>query len=176
MNNAFSYKDSKNVTHTAILKEDLYNQYKQAMDDYETSRTYIQSHYYYSWRYAYKSYHMSTEDRKQRLKNHSLNNFHFGYSRAFVDVFASTLSERPIVFNATPYDAKAIENKDNVVSLLSTIADMTEFNRESKKILTEGLKTGTFAVRIGYMPPATPVKYRYFFNNSPVDMEYTPEI
>lgn len=53
---------------------------------------------------------------------------------------------------------------------------MNGFNRESKKILAEGLKTGTFAVRVNYRPPVKPVTYTYLYNNTPIEDSYTPEI
>jgi hypothetical protein len=91
-------------------------------------------------------------------------------------VFASSLSERPIVWNATAYDKKALDNKDNVKSYLSVISDMTSFNREAKKILAEGLKTGMFCVRVSYLPPAKPVKYQYIYNGKVHEDTYTPDI
>ena len=38
------------------------------------------------------------------------------------------------------------------------------------------MKTGTFAVRVNYRPPVTPVQYTYLYNNVPIEDEYTPEI
>lgn len=132
---------------------------------------------YYIWRYAYKAYHLSTADRASRIKGTSFsNNIAFGFIRAFIDVFTSTLSERPIVFTATAYDEKGLANKDSIVKWLSAVNDMNGFNRESKKILSEGLKTGMFGVRIGYKPPAKEIKYTYLYNGKPIEDKYTPEI
>ena len=38
------------------------------------------------------------------------------------------------------------------------------------------MKTGTFAVRVNYRPPVTPVSYTYLYNNLPIEDTYTPDI
>ena len=149
----------------------------QAESDYIVARDYILSECYYIWRHAYKTYHLSTKDRESRLaKQPWRSNIPFGYIRSFIDVFTSTLSERPLIYTATALDEKWLDNKQDIIDFLSTISDMNGFNRESKKILAEWLKTGTFAVRVNYRPPSTPVSYTYLYNNKPIEDEYTPEI
>ena len=149
----------------------------QAESDYIVARDYILSECYYIWRHAYKTYHLSTKDRESRLaKQPWRSNIPFGYIRSFIDVFTSTLSERPLIYTATALDEKWLDNKQDIIDFLSTISDMNGFNRESKKILAEWLKTGTFAVRVNYRPPVTPVSYTYLYNNLPIEDTYTPDI
>lgn len=149
----------------------------QAESDYIVARDYILSECYYIWRHAYKTYHLSTKDRESRLaKQPWRSNIPFGYIRSFIDVFTSTLSERPLIYTATALDEKGLDNKQDIIDFLSTISDMNGFNRESKKILAEWLKTGTFAVRVNYRPPVTPVSYTYLYNNLPIEDTYTPDI
>ena len=79
----------------------------QAESDYITARDYILSECYYIWRHAYKTYHLSTKDRESRLnKQPWRSNIPFGYIRSFIDVFTSTLSERPLIYTATALDEK----------------------------------------------------------------------
>ena len=149
----------------------------QAESDYIVARDYILSECYYIWRHAYKTYHLSTKDRESRLaKQPWRSNIPFGYIRSFIDVFTSTLSERPLIYTATALDEKGLDNKQDIIDFLSTVSDMNGFNRESKKILAEWLKTGTFAVRVNYRPPVTPVQYTYLYNNLPIEDTYTPDI
>lgn len=149
----------------------------QAESDYIVARDYILSECYYIWRHAYKTYHLSTKDRESRLaKQPWRSNIPFGYIRSFIDVFTSTLSERPLIYTATALDEKGLDNKQDIIDFLSTISDMNGFNRESKKILAEWLKTGTFAVRVNYRPPVTPVSYTYLYNDLPIEDTYTPDI
>lgn len=149
----------------------------QAESDYIVARDYILSECYYIWRHAYKTYHLSTKDRESRLaKQPWRSNIPFGYIRSFIDVFTSTLSERPLIYTATALDEKGLDNKQDIIDFLSTVSDMNGFNRESKKILAEWLKTGTFAVRVNYRPPVQQVSYTYLYNNLPIEDTYTPDI
>lgn len=173
---SYSYKDSKQKTYIIKLDDEQSSIVEQALSDYETARDYIMKQCYFIWRYGYKSYHMSTQDRKSRIKHKWKSNIPFGYTRSFVDVFASTLSERPIIYNATALDEKGLTNKENITTFLATLSDLNGFNRESKKILTEGLKTGTFAVRVNYRPPVEPISYMYLYNGKPIEDTYTPDI
>ena len=64
-------------------------------------------------------------------------NISMGISRSFIDVFTSTLTERPIAFSATGYDDKGIENKDSVQHALALTADITDFQTEARHILSD---------------------------------------
>lgn len=94
------------------------------------------SEYYYIWKWGYKAYHLSTKDRQQYIKSWQ-SNVAFGFIRAFIDVFTSTLTERPINFVVKAYDEEAVTNASNVEHALTVNADITGFNEESKKILNE---------------------------------------
>lgn len=50
--------------HEVTLPPALAAETKQARRDYENSRKFIITQNYYVWKYAYKSYHLSTLDRK----------------------------------------------------------------------------------------------------------------
>lgn len=50
--------------HETTLSPTLEAEVKQARRDYETSQKFIITQNYYIWKYAYKSYHLSTLDRK----------------------------------------------------------------------------------------------------------------
>lgn len=178
----YSYK-TEDVVKWSLVQETKYielpaelNKYvTQADKYYESSRRHINDEYYYIWKWAYKAYHLSTRDRQSILKSWQ-SNVAFGFIRAFIDVFASTLTERPVTFTATPYDELGINNATNVAHSLNVNADITGFNDEAKKILNEWLKTWTFAVRISYTPDKQPVKYITIVDGIPVEHSYTPEI
>lgn len=71
--------------------------------------------------------------------------------RSFTDVFASTLTEKPITFNVTGVNQLGIENADNIKNALAYSADVTGFQEEVKESLKEALKTGTFAASINWL-------------------------
>lgn len=71
-----------------------------AMKNFTTSKTWINNKYSYIWQYAYKAYHLDTEDRQLYLKTWQ-SNIAWGLIRSFIDVFVSTLTERPISFSVT---------------------------------------------------------------------------
>ena len=139
----YSYK-TEEVIKSSLVQETKYielpaelNKYvTQAEKYYESSRRHINDEYYYIWKWAYKAYHLSTRDRQSILKSWQ-SNVAFGFIRAFIDVFASTLTERPVTFTATPYDEDGINNATNVAHSLNVNADITGFNDEAKKILNE---------------------------------------
>ncbi len=103
---SYSYKDSTDSRYNISITPEQEAIVIQALNDYETARDYIMKQCYFHWRYAYKAYHMSTRDREVRLNDPSKSNLPFGYTRSYVDVFTSTLSERPIIYNVTALDEK----------------------------------------------------------------------
>lgn len=133
------------------LSDELTAEVKQARRDYDTAFKFIITQNYYIWKYAYKSYHLSTLDRKAgaNLKNWQ-SNIHSGFIRSFIDVFTSSLSEKPLTFFGSAYNEEGLRNKDNILHALTAIADKSKFHSEMRSGLEEGLKTGTFAYRIGY--------------------------
>jgi hypothetical protein len=118
---------------------------------YTTARKYVDSYYTPIWRWAEKAYHMSTADREQYIKSWQ-SNIAFGLIRSFIDVFVSTLNERPINFTVKGFNEKGIENEEYIQRALAVTADVTGFQSEIRHAMTEALKTGTFAFRIGMLP------------------------
>lgn len=86
----------KNIT-VQLKSPEQYFLVDQAMTRYTSSKSWIHMKYVYIWKYAYKAYHLSTEDRQAILKNWQ-SNIAWGLIRSFIDVFVSTLTERPISF------------------------------------------------------------------------------
>jgi len=60
----YSIKLLDNQTQQIDLDDELSKITQQAEKDYQTSKTYIDAHEKYIWRSGYKSYHLSTYDRK----------------------------------------------------------------------------------------------------------------
>lgn len=124
---------------------------KQALEDYTTSKQYVQSQCFYIWRNAEKRYRLDTQDRayNKKLKKWQ-SNITAGLSRTYIDIFQSSLSQKPIIPVGVPVGDTPEEIVDNILMALSFVADKSDFQQESKIILKNGLKTGQFAIRIGY--------------------------
>lgn len=103
-----------------------------------TSRKFVITQNYYIWKYAYKSYHLSTLDRKvgANLKKWQ-SNIHSGFIRSFIDVFTSSLSEKPLTFFGSAYNEEGLQNKDNILHALTAIADKSKFHVEMRSGLEE---------------------------------------
>lgn len=123
---------------------------KQATKDYDSSYKFIQSQYYYTWRYALKAYHLSTADRGSKIK-HWQQNVAVGVIRSFVDVLISVVNERPLTFVGTPINKIGVENKENILKSLNYVSDVTGFHRTVKQCLKNGLILGTICMRVGYL-------------------------
>ena len=80
------------------LTPEQYTIIERADKNYSSSKSWIHQKYVYIWKFAYKSYHLSTADRRRYLKDWQ-SNIAFGLIRSFIDVFVSTLTERPITFS-----------------------------------------------------------------------------
>lgn len=87
----------KDTTNSVVLSDELEGKAEQAVKRYETSKSWIHKKYVYIWMFAHKSYSLSTEDRAKYI-NTWQSNVAFGLIRSFIDVFVSTLTERPINF------------------------------------------------------------------------------
>ena len=157
MSKSYTYysfdKQGKEVQTTVELTAEQEAQAEQAKKNYETSKAWIHKKYVYLWMYSFKAYHLSTEDRQRYLKSWQ-SNVAFGLIRSFIDVFVSTLTERPISFRAQGLNEDGLRNASNIEHALAVTADITWFQKESRTALKEGLKTGTFAFAIGMLPPA----------------------
>lgn len=136
----YSYKDKSNQPQSIQLDGELFDLTKKANDRYDTSKKYVDSYYTPIWRWAEKAYHMSVADRAQYIKPWQ-SNICFGLVRSFIDVFVSTLSERPINFNVTGYNELGEQNQDFIKHALATTADVTGFQSQIRHAMTEALKT-----------------------------------
>lgn len=58
----------KNIT-VQLKNDEQYFLVDQAMKRYTSSKSWIHMKYVYIWKYAYKAYHLSTEDRQHILKD-----------------------------------------------------------------------------------------------------------
>lgn len=134
------------------------NEFNQAREDYKSSRDFIQQNYYYIWKYAYKKYSLGMKDRSTQIKSHQ-SNYSTGKSRSFIDVFASSLAEKPLIFTATPVGDTPTEIRDNVIQAITHVADSTKFHQTAKNILIDALKTGSFCVRVGWISKEKVVEY-----------------
>ena len=117
-------KQGKEVQTTVELTAEQEAQAEQAKKNYETSKAWIHKKYVYIWMFAFKAYHLSTEDRKRYLKSWQ-SNICFGLIRSFIDVFVSTLTERPISFRAQGLNADGLKNAQNIEHALAVTADIT---------------------------------------------------
>lgn len=129
-------KKGKVVPITVTLTPEQQEQADQAKKRYETSKTWIHKKYVYIWMFAHKSYHLSTEDRQKYLKTWQ-SNIAFGLIRSFIDVFVSTLTERPISFRAQGLNEEGLKNATNIEHALAVTADVTGFQKESRTALKE---------------------------------------
>lgn len=120
----------------SLLNDEQVFLVEQAMKRYETSRSWIHMKYVYIWKYAYKAYHLSTEDRQRILKDWQ-SNIAWGLIRSFIDVFVSTLTERPITFSVQGLNEDGIANADNIRHALATTADVTGFQKEVRFSMKE---------------------------------------
>ncbi len=138
------------------LSSEHYSLISRADKNFTSSKSWIHQKYVYIWKFAYKAYHLSTADRQRYLKTWQ-SNIAFGLIRSFIDVFVSTLTERPITFSVNGLDEQGIQNSDNIRYTLAAIADATGFQKESRYAMKEGLKTGTFAFYVGMLPKKSSV-------------------
>jgi hypothetical protein len=81
------------------IKNDIYNRFLQATEDYQTSYKIIRQYYYYLWCAAYKDYELSTYDRSKKIKSWQ-SNIPYGLIRQTIDVFISSILEKPFKFTA----------------------------------------------------------------------------
>jgi hypothetical protein len=118
------------------LTPEQYMLIMRADKNYSSSKAWIHQKYVYIWKFAYKSYHLSTSDRQRYLKDWQ-SNVAFGLIRSFIDVFVSTLTERPITFSVNGIDENGIANSDDIRYTLAAIADATGFQKESRYAMKE---------------------------------------
>lgn len=151
-------KDWKYKQETYSLTDVDAELYSSAVRDFETSQAYVNNKFLYIWKYAMKAYHMSTEDRKRYIKDWQ-SNVSFGLVRWLIDVFISTLTERPIAFSVQGITPKGMENASKIRYALASNADATNLHVEVKHAMKEALITGTFAFAIWMLPDADEITY-----------------
>lgn len=141
-----------NKTKEIILDDELAQLTKQADEDYKTSKSYIDSYERYIWRAWYKSYHLSTYDRKVVLwKNASWkSNISMWLTRSFVDVLTAAVNEKPITFIGTWLNEQWIKNKEKILNTLKYVSDATWFHFQLKQMLRDWLITGQICARVWY--------------------------
>ena len=161
----YTYLNQKKETLELVLSSDMEDKKLQADKDYNTSFNYIQTHEYYIWREAFKSYHMSTYDRKIAIWSKKWKqNISIWLIRSFCDVLISSTNERPITFIWTWINSEWIKNKDNILKTLCYISDVTWFHTQIKKILRDWLITWEFALRIWYISTSKTEKITSIIN------------
>ena len=148
----YSYIDKQKQSQSIEIPDwDLLSLIEKAESRYHVSKKYVDSYYTPIWRWAEKAYHLSMADRQAYIKSWQ-SNIAFGLIRSFIDVFVSSLNERPINFMVQGYNQAGIDNAAFIRHALATTADVTGFQTEIRHAMTEALKTGTFAFRIGMLP------------------------
>lgn len=94
-----------------------------------------------------------------------------------IDVFISTLTERPIAFSVQGITPKGMENASNIRYALAANADATNLHIEVKHAMRDALITGTLAFAIGMLPDADEISYIEFIENDgnplPIEGKYT---
>jgi len=173
----YSYKNLKWDTLEITLPDELANQVIQAEKDYQTSHDYIQKQYYYTWRQAKKSYHMSTYDRKVALWDKTWKqNISIGLIRSFVDVMIAGVNEKPLVFVWTWINKKWIENKENILKTLDYISDISWFHTQLKETMKDWLISWEICMRVSYLKTQKTEKISSIINDQVViETEETEE-
>ena len=152
------------------LEDTLQNQKIQADIDYDTSKSYIDAHEKYIWRWGFKSYHMSTYDRQAQLwKEFWKQNISIWLVRAFVDVLKASVKEKPLVFIWTWINKKWVENKDKILNTLSYISDVSWFHKQLKKTMWDWLLTGMICMRIWFKKTKNTEKIISIVNWQPIE-------
>ena len=97
----YRYLDKNQQEHAIkISNEELIENIETAQSDFDISKRIIHAKLIHIWNWSLRAYHMGMEDRRIRanLKDWQ-SNISFGLIRSFVDVFISTLTEKPVVQN-----------------------------------------------------------------------------
>ena len=182
MEKSYSYKDKDwRIVQTKITDEDLISLVNQAEKDYNTSRSIVHSQLVHIWNWSLRAYHMGVTDRQIRanLKTWQ-SNIAFGLIRSFIDVFISTLTEKPVTFAVKWLTEEGEKNAEDILHALTTSADVTKFQSEARIAMNEALKVGVFSFEIGILPEAKKRKYTIVKTidgeDIPVEVEYEDEV
>lgn len=100
MAQTYQYTDSNNQIQTlTINNSEIISDIEEADKNYRISKSIIHSELIHIWNWSLRAYHMGVTDREIRasLKKWQ-SNIAFGLIRSFIDVFISTLTEKPVAF------------------------------------------------------------------------------
>lgn len=152
-------KDTTSYSYININKERLEIEVEQAdqllvnqaKKDFDTSNKHIRNEEFFIWRWALKSYHLSTYDRKVQLWDQKWKqNITIGIVRSFIDIMVASLNEKPLVFIGTAINKQWADNKQNILKTLNYISDISGFHKQLKDTMTNGLIVWEIAMRVGY--------------------------
>lgn len=174
MSIVYKYNDAKGVAQNFTLDNpELEEDITKSLKEYDTSKQLIHDRLVHIWNWALRAYHMGVKDREIRAQLKAWqSNISFGLIRSFIDVFISTLTEKPVTFAVKGITEQGVENAPNILKALATAADVTGFQEESRIAMYEALKVGTFSFEIGMLGEA---KKRTYTTITTVDGKEIPK-
>lgn len=149
----YQYLDKDNQPkQTVITDPDLIERIDQATRDYDVSKRLIHYKLIHIWNWSLRAYHMGMEDRKIRaqLKDWQ-SNISFWLIRSFIDVFISTLTEKPVTWAVKGITEEGVNNQESIHRALATSGDVTGYQEEARIMMNEALKVWMFTAEIGIM-------------------------
>lgn len=168
--------EEKWIDNEVVLDESLTNLVEQAKTDFNTSKNYIMSYEYNIWQRAFKSYHLSTYDRKVKLWSQNWKqNITIWLVRSFVDVLKSTVKEKPLSFYWSWVNKLWISNKEYILKTLNYISDVSWFHTQLKKTMWDWLLTWEICLRVWYVKTQDKEKIVSIANWSSIEETYIPE-
>lgn len=167
MEKTYQYTDSSNQLQTlTINNKDLISDIDEADKNYRISKSIIHAELIHIWNWSLRAYHMGVRDREIRaqLKKWQ-SNIAFGLIRSFIDVFISTLTEKPVAFAVKWLTEEGTTNAQDILHAFATAADVTWFQGEARIAMNEALKVDVFSFEIGILPSAKTRKYTVIGKN-----------
>jgi len=154
----------------------------EANDNYAISKGVIDYELIHVWNWSLRAYHMGVKDReiKANLKQWQ-SNIAFWLIRSFIDVFISTLTEKPVAYAVKWLTEDGITNAPDILHMLATSADVTGFQNEARIAMNEALKVDVFSFEVGILPEAKQYTYTVIekgedWLEKPVEYTYTNEV
>jgi len=154
----------------------------EANDNYAISKGVIDYELIHVWNWSLRAYHMGVKDReiKANLKQWQ-SNIAFWLIRSFIDVFISTLTEKPVAYAVKWLTEDGITNAPDILHMLATSADVTGFQNEARIAMNEALKVDVFSFEVGILPEAKQYTYTVIEKDEnwlekPVEYKYTNEV
>ncbi len=167
MDKTYQYTDSNNQIQSLIINDvGIVSDILEADKNYRVSKSIIHAELIHIWNWSLRAYHMGVTDREIRaqLKKWQ-SNIAFGLIRSFIDVFISTLTEKPVAFAVKGLTEEGTKNAQDILHAFATAADVTGFQEEARIAMNEALKVDVFSFEIGILPPATIRKYTVIKTN-----------